>query len=202
MRGVGVVRGPVHICSNDVRIKLLVMLCKSICRRLRRCRLKVVEVAVLLLIVGESLTHVIEDFSRELLCLLVCQVCAQPLRVEADLVHADQADGREVVVEGSQISLCVRIETLLKKLRDDCSLCLEASSGDIHQVVKALVEVLLILCEVSDPRHVDRDDADGTCGLAGAEEAAGLLSQLAEVKAKSAAHRADVAGLHIGVDVI
>ena len=107
-----------------------------------------------------------------------------------------------MIAESSQISLGVRIQAVLKELRDDGSLGLEGPCRDIHQVIQSLVEVLLICRQICDTGHVDRDNADGTCGLAGSEESAGFLAQLAKVKTESAAHGADIAGLHVGVDVV
>ena len=58
------------------------------------------------------------------------------------------------------------------------------------------------LMKIGDAGQVDGDHAHGAGGLAGAEEAAGLLPQLTQVKAQAAAHGAHVVGLHIGVDVV
>ena len=49
---------------------------------------------------------------------------------------------------------------------------------------------------------VDGDNAHGAGGLTGTEVAAGLLPQLPQVQPQTAAHGADVGGLHVGVDVV
>ena len=77
-----------------------------------------------------------------------------------------------MVVESSEIMLRVRIETFIEELCDRVSLDLERSCGDVHEVVESLHEIVHVGCEVSDPRDVDGNNADGTCGLTGTEEAA------------------------------
>ena len=158
--------------------------------------------AVLLLIVGEALSHMVQNIACELLGLRAGHVSAEPLRVQAHLVHTDQADRGEVIAESSQISLRVRIQAVLEELCDNSSLGLKTAGRDIHQLIQSLVEVVLIRRKVSDAGHIDRNYADGACGLAGAKEAAGFLAQLSQVKAQSAAHGADIAGLHVRVDVV
>ena len=69
-------------------------------------------------------------------------------------------------------------------------------------MVQLCIEVSLVLGLVSDSRHVDGHDAHGTGALAGAEESACLLAQLSEVQTETAAHAADIAGLHIAVDIV
>ena len=65
-----------------------------------------------------------------------------------------------------------------------------------------MIEVLLVLGKIGYPGQVDGDNADGACALTAAEEAAGLLTKLTKVKAQTAAHGADVARLHIAVDIV
>ena len=144
----------------------------------------------------------VEDFLGELLGLLVGHIRSEPLCVETDLVHADEADGREVILESAEVASGVGIETLVEKLRDNRTLNAERTGGDIHKLVESAVEVRLILCKICDSRHVYRNNAYRTGALAAAEEAAGLLAKLAQVEAQSAAHGADIARLHIAVDVV
>ena len=91
--GIRVVGLSVHVRRDDVRELLLVVQGEPIGRGLRRRRFQVVEVAVHLLVIGQALSHVIEHIAGKSLGLGVREVRAQPLRVQADLVHADQADG-------------------------------------------------------------------------------------------------------------
>ena len=92
MRAVGVI-GSAAVLSrgDDIRELRDVMLCEAVGGGLCGSCLKVVEIAVLLLIVGETLTHMVEDFLCKLLSLFVGHVRSEPLGVEADLVHADKA---------------------------------------------------------------------------------------------------------------
>ena len=130
------------------------------------------------------------------------QVLAQPFGVEAHLVHADEADGGEVVFKGSQIVLGIGVEARVHQPGDDGALGLEAPGGDVHDVVQPLIEFLRGLAEIGDPGQIDGDHAHGAGGLAGAEVTAGLFAQFPQVQPQPAAHGAHVARLHIGVDVI
>ena len=189
VRGVGVVRSVIVIgCSDNVGPSLSVMLCKTEGGRLCGSSLKVVEVAVHFLVIGESFSHVVEDVAGESLRLLMSHIGSEPLCVKTDLVHTDKTDGREVVVEGSEVSLGVGVESLLKKLCDNRSLCLERTRGDVHKLVKSLVEVLLALGEIRDTGHIDGNDTDRSRGFTRAEEAARLLAKLTKVKTEAAAH--------------
>ena len=69
-------------------------------------------------------------------------------------------------------------------------------------MVQLCIEIRLVLCLVSDSRHIDGHHAHGAGALAGAEESACFLAQLPEVQAETAAHAADIAGLHVAVDVV
>ena len=69
-------------------------------------------------------------------------------------------------------------------------------------MVQPCIEVSLVLGLVSDSWHVDGHHAHGTGALAGAEESACLLAQLPEVQTETAAHAADIAWLHITVDIV
>ena len=57
------------------------MLREAVGRGLSRSRLQVVQIAVLLLIVGETLTHVVEHLDRELLRLHMGEVFVQPVGI-------------------------------------------------------------------------------------------------------------------------
>ena len=107
-----------------------------------------------------------------------------------------------MVLKGAEVVLGVGVQALVEELGDDGALDLQRAGGQIHQLVEALVEVGLVAGEVGQARHVQRHHADGAGGLAGAEEAAGLFAQLAQVQTQTAAHGAHVGGLHVGVDVV
>ena len=93
MRAVGVVRSAALVGGDDVGITLLVVLCKTVSRRLSGRSFEVVKIAVLLLINDQTLAHVVEYVLRELLHAHVGKVGAQPLGVEPRLVHTDKPDG-------------------------------------------------------------------------------------------------------------
>ncbi len=203
MGTVGVERSSVSLGGClDIRIKLYVVLCKSVGRGLRRACFQVEEISVHLLIVGETLSHVVEDSLGELLSLGMGHIQAYPLGVETGFVHAYEAYGREVVGKGAEISLRIRIKSFIEELCYDLSLSVEGSCGDVHYMVKSLEELVLVLGEVCDPGHVDGNDAHGSCAFSGTEESAGLLSELTEVKTEPAAHGTHVGRLHVGVDVV
>ena len=93
-----------------------------------------------------------------------------------------------MVVEGAEISLCVRIKAFVKKLCNNGSLDLERAGGNIHKSVKTLIEVLLVLSEISNTGHIDRYNTYRACALTASEETAGLLTKLTKVKTQTAAH--------------
>ena len=93
MRAVGVIEyaGSI-VCRDDVRVLSLVVLSKTESCGLSRCSLEVIEVAVLLLVFGKLLSHVVENISCELLCLFVSEVLSEPSCVETCLVHTNKTD--------------------------------------------------------------------------------------------------------------
>ena len=109
MRRVRVVRLAVLVGRDDIRELLLVVLGEAVRGALGRRGLEVVQVAVLLLVVGQAGAHVVEHVLRERLRRLLRHVGAQPAGVQARLVHAHEADGAEVVLERAQVALRVRV---------------------------------------------------------------------------------------------
>ena len=107
-----------------------------------------------------------------------------------------------MVRKRAEIALCVGIKSLIQKLCDNLALYFQTARGNVHNVVKPLVEIRLVFGKVSDTGHIYGNDADRACGLAAAEEAAGLFAQLSEVETQTAAHGAHVAGLHVGVYIV
>ena len=202
VRGIGVIRSTVHVGGDDIGIEFLIMLGKTVGGGLGRGGLQVVEVAVLLLIIGEPLTHMVQNFRSEALDFGIRQIRLQPFGVQAHFIHADQADRGEVIVKSSQISLGIGIKSLLQQSGNNGPLGLEAAGRQIHQGVQTAVEFLLVFGKIGDPGHVDGHNADGACGLTGAEETAGFLAELTQVQTQPAAHGTDIVGLHVGIDII
>ena len=201
---VGVVGGVVAALGSgdDAGKALDVVLCETERGGLGGGGLEIIEVAVLLLIVGKTLSHVVEHLDGEVLGLLVGQILSQPFGVEAGLVHAHKTDGGKVVVEGAEITLGIRIKAVVEQLGDDRSLDFKRSCGNVHELVKTVKEILFVLCEIGNSGHIYGHDAHRAGGLAASEKAAGFFAQLAKVETESAAHGANVGGLHVGIDVV
>ncbi len=101
--------------GNDVTPLLPVMLCKPVGRALRRRRLEIIQVAILLLIIRKTFTHMVQHFFCKLLCLPVREIFLKPFCIEPRLIHADEPNRRKMVVKPAQIPLCIRIQPLLQK---------------------------------------------------------------------------------------
>ena len=69
------------------------------------------------------------------------EVLAEPIGVQARLVHADEADGGKVVIKVPEITLCIGIQSRIQQLGDHGALGLEGPGGDVHQLVQTLIEV-------------------------------------------------------------
>ena len=144
----------------------------------------------------------VQHLFGEFLCLLVRHIRAQPFRVQPDFVHAEQPDCGEVIVEFSEIALRIRIQPFVQEFCDDFALDVEGTRRDVHHMIQALEKVFPVFRQICDARHVDGDDSDGAGAFAAAEESAGFLAEFAQIETQAAAHAADVAGLHVAVDVI
>ena len=202
MRRIGIIRRTVHIGGDDIRIDFLVMLCEPIGCGFCRCCFQVIQVTVLFLIVRQTFTHVIQHIPGKPLHPYVSQVSTQPLGIQANFIHTDQADGGEVILKCAQIPLGVRIQAHVQKPCNDCTLGLQAAGSNIHQIIQALVEFLRCFRQIGQTRHVQGDHTDRARGLTGPEEATGLLPQFPQVKTQAAAHRTHVTGFHVGIDIV
>ena len=102
MGGVGVIRGISRLaCGLDCRPALSVVLCQTVCGTFRRCRFQIIKVAVLLLIIGQTVSHMIQHFLGKFLGPLVGHVRTEPVGIQSHFVHTDQTDGGEMVVKGA-----------------------------------------------------------------------------------------------------
>ena len=97
----------------------------------------------------------VEDSLGKLLGLRVGQVGAEPLGIQAHLVHANEADGGEMVGKGAKVPLGVGIEPGVQQFGNDGALGLETPSGDVHKPVQAPIKVGLVLGEIGDAGQVD-----------------------------------------------
>ena len=203
MRRIGIVRRFALLRrGNDVGILRNVVLGETVAGGLGGGRFEVIQVAVFDLIVAEPFPHVVQYVHGEFLSLGVGEVLSEPFGVQAAFVHADQTDSREVVVERGKVSLGIREQSVLEQFGDDFALYFQRTRGNIHHLVETGVKVALVLGKIPYPRHIDRNDADGAGRFARTEETARFFPEFSEVEAQSAAHAADVAGLHVGVDVV
>ena len=65
-----------------------------------------------------------------------------------------------MIIERSEISLRIRIETGLQGLRDNAPLYLQRPCRDIHHLIKTLIEISFIHSLISYPRQIYRDHSD------------------------------------------
>ena len=202
MAGVGIIWRPALVCGDDIGIARLIVLGQAVGGGFRRGRFQVIEVAVLLLIIGEALAHMLQHPDGKVLRFLVGEILAQPIRVQPRFVHAHKPNGGEMVVETAEIPLGIGVQSLLQKLFHRRALDLQAAGGNIHHAVQPDEEVRFILGKVRDAGQIDGHDAHGAGGLAAAEEAAAFLAQLPQIQPQTAAHAAHIAGFHIGIDIV
>ena len=131
-------------------------------------------------------------------------ILADPFRVQACLVHTDQTDGGEMVLEGSQIPLGIRVQALVQQLGDNrLSSSLRSGRGNIHHMV-----------QTAGRNHPHPLTDKRSCGILMVttptepvlspqpKKPPDLLAQLPQIQTQAAAHTAHVAGLHIAVDII
>ena len=201
--GIGVIRR-VSLFSRrfDGREPFPVMLCQTIRRALRRRGLQIVQIPVLLLVVGKPLPHVVQHLFCKGLSPRTCHILPQPVCVQPRLIHTEEPDGGKMILKGTQIPLCIRIQSLLQQFGDNPSLDLQRAGRNIHHVSQPCEKLLLVGGQIGDPGQIDRDHSHASRALAGAEKAACLLAQLPQIQAQAAAHAAHITGLHVGIDII
>ena len=66
-------------------------------------------------------------FFCEFLRTLIAHIAAKPFCIQSCLVHSDQTNGGEMIIETSQITFGVRIQTFIQKFRDDLSFDMKRS---------------------------------------------------------------------------
>ena len=94
MGGIGVIRRISLIsCGFDSGPSFPVMLCQTVGGAFRRSCFQIVKIAVLLLIVGKAFPHMVQHFLGKILRMFAGHILTQPVRIQADLVHSDEADG-------------------------------------------------------------------------------------------------------------
>ena len=200
--GIGVVGRPALVGGDDIGVLCLIVLGKAIGGGLGRGGLQIVEVAILLLIIAQPLPHVLQHPNGKVLRLLMGEVLAEPVGVQARLIHADETDGGKVIVEAAEIAFGVGVQPLLHQPPDGSALDLQTAGSNVHHVIQPGEEIRFILGKIGNTGQIDGHNPHGAGRLAAAEEAAALFPQFPEVQAQAAAHAAHVAGLHVGVDVV
>ena len=203
LRGVRVIGIGLGAGLEDVRVALAVLLGEAVGGALRGSGLEVVEVAGGLLELHHLVAHVIEDPHAHGVTARVGQVVGVVGEVADHLVHAVDAQGGEVVVQGAQVPLGEGEQAGVDVVLDDGALELEGVAADLEQLVEPGGQGGLVVgVEVAEPGHVDGDDADRPGLLGRAEQAVAALEQLAQVELEAAAHGADHAGVELGVDEV
>ena len=107
-----------------------------------------------------------------------------------------------MVVEGSEITLGVRIQSVFEQFGKHGTLDFKRTSRDVHHLIETLIEIFFVACEICYTGHIDSYYAYRSGAFAATEVTARFFTQFAKVKAQSATHTADVAGLHIAVYVV
>ena len=199
---VSIISRTVFICCNYIGIIFLIVLCKTEWGWLRRSCLKVVKVAVFFLIIGKALTHMIKNLNSKVLCFLACHIFFKPFSVKTCLIHTYKTYGGEMVVECAEVTLCVRVKSVVKELCDYRTLNFKWTSRNVHKLIKTLEEIFFIRRKVSDSWHIDCNNTDWTCWFAWAKETAWFFTELTKVKTQTAAHWTNVRRLHIRVNIV
>ena len=120
---------------------------------------QVVQVAVHFLIVGKAFAHVVQHILGELLGFHMGQVLADPVGVQAGFVHANQADGGEVVGKAAQVTLGVGIQAFVEQAGDDVALDLQRTGRNVHQIIKTLKEIIFVFGKISNTGNVNCNNA-------------------------------------------
>ena len=201
--GVRVVGVGLRSGLEDAGVALAVLLGEAVGGALGRGGLEVVEVAGGLLELDHLVAHVVQEAHAHGVAARVGQVVGVVGEVADHLVHAVDAQGGEVVVQGAQVALGEGEQAGVDVVLDDGALELEGVAADLEQLVEPGGQGGLVVgVEVAEPGHVDGDDADRPGLLGRAEQTVAALEQLAQVELEAAAHGADHAGVELGVDEV
>ena len=69
-------------------------------------------------------------------------------------------------------------------------------------MIQSCIKVCLVLCQICDTRHVDRNNANRSGTFTWAKETTGFLAEFSQVQTQPTAHRTHIARLHVTVDII
>ena len=204
---VGVV-GLLGAGGDDAGIALAVALGQAEAGPLGRGRFQIVEVAAALLELFEAVAHEFEGLLGQRRPGRGFDPLAE--EVEGGLVHADQADGGEVVVpeaaaalaDGAEVEAAVGVEAIVGEALELLALDLEGGEAELHQLGDAAEELFFRRGDEGGAGEIEGDDADGAGQRIGAEKTAAAPAQFAVVETQAAAHGAGVLGVHVGVDEV
>jgi len=140
LTGVRVV-GDIVAGAGDIRVFFPVQLSQPVAGPLGGRRLQIVEVAGLFLDLPELIPHVVEDALGKSLPLFRSQPQVLPEEIEAGFVHADDADGVEVIgpvrsgplLDRAQIMRRIRIQAPSSLFLDRLALQFKTILGDVDQ---------------------------------------------------------------------
>ena len=143
-----------------------------------------------------------EHFFGKFLRFRMGQIFAQPICIEPNFVHANQANRGEMVIEAAKVTLRVWIKASFQKIGDNGTFDFQGACSDVHHMIQTCIEICFVLCQIGDAWQVDRHNANRTGAFPAAEEATALFAQFAQIKTQTAAHAAHITWLHVTVNII
>ena len=133
--------------------------------------------------------NVIKELDGEILPPLIGNVVFVIGKVANHLVDAVNADCREVVAQGAEITLGEREQTVVNQSLNQFAFDFQRCSGEFHQFVNAGKQTSLVaFINITQTSAVYGNDADRTGLLGRTEQAVAAGQQFAQVKLQAAAH--------------
>ena len=184
--------------AGDIGVLLSVQPSQTIAGPLSGCGFEVVQIAGLFLERQQPGTHVVQDSGGEAPALGGSDVLSQ--QVPAGLVHPDQPDRGEVIVpvlaivflDAPEVESRVGVEVPVGESFEQLALDLQAAAGQVHEPIEPRDEFALVGADVTQPGHVDRDDADRAGQGIGPEKAAPAFLEVTQVQTQATTHRSGV----------
>ena len=163
LRGVGVVNVFSKPSLDDFRIVFFVFLGEAVgCALGRRC-FKIVEIAGFFLVGDHPPAHMIEDFKAYGDAALIGDVIFIAREIAYHLVHTIYTYRRKVIAEEWKITRGIGVKSAVVHFLGKGALFLQRRFADIHQTIDFLHQAIVIAFKpVSQPRHIERDDAYGS----------------------------------------
>ena len=157
---------------------------------------------------GQQVAQKVHHLEREGLSFHGADILAD--KVEAGFVHADDADGGEVILpigaaalfDLPKVEARIGVEIFFGEFFQHLALDGQTFHGLAHPGLQALEEILFPIGQVSDTGQIDRHHPDGSGQRIGAEQAPAAFEQFAVVQAQAAAHGAGVLRRHVRVDEV